>query len=171
MCKNWFLVCSLWGHTLPPSPGPLHLPLPADVIPGSSYVLHRPTAPTAGVWGSGGHFGCLPAAHETASVGLLDMADDAVTESNHRGKQRAPCVCVFLSPSHFSCLWRSPGLQTPQPFVSALLAVCGVKPLWQSKREKCFIPEICSFHFCMYIYVLRWWESHLLFKNVLICTC
>lgn len=56
----------------------------------------------------------------------------------------------FLDPS-FSYLWRCPGLQTPQPFGKALHTVCGFTPLSPWKREKCVIPEICSFHVCMYI--------------------
>lgn len=81
---SWFFLRSLWDDTVPPSPRPVHLPLPADVIPGCGHVLHRPPAPTASVRRAGGRFGCLPAAYETASVGLLDMADHAVTETDHR---------------------------------------------------------------------------------------
>lgn len=73
-------VPSLWDDSIPPPPRPLHYPLPADVIPGRGHVLHRPPAPTALVWRAGGRSGCLPAARETASMGLLDMADHAVTQ-------------------------------------------------------------------------------------------
>lgn len=84
-----FFLCSLWNNAVPPPPRPVHLPLPADVIPGCGHVLHRPPAPTASVRGAGGRSGCLPAAYETASVGLLDMADHAVTETDHRRRHGA----------------------------------------------------------------------------------
>lgn len=90
-------VCfSLWDDTVPPPPGPVHLPLPADVIPGCGHVLHGPPASTASMRGAGGRSGCLPAAHETAPVGLLDMAHHAVTKTNHRGRHGA-CFILFLS--------------------------------------------------------------------------
>lgn len=61
------------------------------------------------------------------------------------------CFFFFFQTRLLSYLGRSPGLQTPQPFGKALYTVCGVEPLSQWKREKCVIPEICSFHVCMYI--------------------
>lgn len=150
---SWFYVSSLWDDTVPAPPRSVHLPLPADVIPWCGHVLHRPPAPTASVRGAGSCFGCLPAAHETASVGMLDMADHAVTETNHRWRHGASFIVFFcfFQTRLLSYLGRSPGLQTPQPFGKALYTVCGVEPLSQWKREKCVIPEICSFHVCMYI--------------------
>ena len=102
--KRWktalcFRVHSLRNDAVPPPPRPLHLPLPADVIPGRGHVLHGPPAPAASVRGAGGRSGCLPAAHETASVGLLDMADHAVTQSDHRGRNGASLMfffCLFV---------------------------------------------------------------------------
>lgn len=82
-------VPSLWDDSIPPPPCPVHLPLPVDVIPGRGHVLHRPPAPAAVVWGARGCSSCLPAAHEAASVGLLDMADHAVTQTDHRGDTRS----------------------------------------------------------------------------------
>lgn len=106
-----FYVSSLRGNTVSPPPRPLHLHLPADVIPGCGNVLHGPPAPTASVRGAGGCPGCLPGAHETASVGLLDMADHAVTETDHRWRHRA-CF-IFFQTLLFSFFERSPGPQTP----------------------------------------------------------
>ncbi|XP_076014622.1 nutritionally-regulated adipose and cardiac enriched protein homolog isoform X2 [Genypterus blacodes] len=75
---------------VPPPPGLVHLPVPADVIPGRGHVLHRPPAPAESMRGAGGRSGCLPATYETAAMGLLDMAYHAMTESGHRRRQRAP---------------------------------------------------------------------------------
>lgn len=139
----FFPLCSLWDYTLPPPPCPVHLPLPANVIPGCCHVLHRPSTSTESVRGARGSFGSLPAAHETASVGLLDMVDNAVTVINHRWRHGASFnlllifwvfLFFFLDPS-FSYLWRCPGLQTPQPFGKALHTVCGFIPLSPWKRE------------------------------------
>lgn len=134
-----FYVSSLWGNTFPPPPRPLHVHLPADVIPGCGHVLHRPPAPAASVRGAGGRFGCLPAAHETASVGLLDMADHAVTETDHRWRHRA--YFIFSRPLFFSVLERSQGPQTPQPFGKALYTACSTEPFSQWKTGKMFSPR------------------------------
>lgn len=68
------------------------------------------------------------------------------------GDMEPPLLFFFFFQTRLlSYLGRSPGLQTPQPFGKALYTVCGVEPLSQWKREKCVIPEICSFHVCMYI--------------------
>lgn len=143
---SWFHVCSLRDDTVPPPPRPLHLPLPADVIPGRGHVLHRPPAPSASVRGAGGRLGRLPAAHEAAPVGLLDMADHAVTESDHRWRH------IFISaPSFF------PILEGAQAYkhLSHLARLCTLSAVLKhsgsGKREKCVIPEICSFHICLYI--------------------
>lgn len=102
---------SLWDDAVPPPPGPVHLPLPADVIPGCGHVLHRPPASTASMRGAGGRSGCLPAAHETAPVGLLDMAHHAVTKTDHRGRHGACFILSFCyyyyfpDPSYFLSGW------------------------------------------------------------------
>lgn len=84
---------SLWDDSVPPPPGSLHLPLPADVIPGRGHVLHGPPAPAAHVRGAGGLAGGLPLAHEATGVGLLDVADHAMTETRHRGRRGARLTC------------------------------------------------------------------------------
>lgn len=69
----------------PTTPGPLHLPVPAALNPGGSAVLHGPPAATAYVRGAGGHVGRLPATDEAGTVGLLDLANHAVTVTSQRG--------------------------------------------------------------------------------------
>lgn len=145
-----FCVYSLWDNYVPPPPRPVHLPLPADVIPGCGHVLHGPPAPTESVRGAGGRFGCLPAAHETAPVGLLDMADHAVTETDHRGRHGA-CFMFFSRPLFFPIM---EGAQAHK-HLRHLARLCTLSAVLNhshgEKEEKCVTPEICSLHICLYI--------------------
>lgn len=155
--SGFFPLCSLWDYTIPPPPCPVHLPLPADVIPGRCHVLHRPSTSTESVRGAGGSFGSLPAAHETASVGLLDMVDNAVTVINHRWRHGASfnlllifCFFVFFRSLFFL------SLKVPGPTNTSAIWRGSTHCLWfystlTMKKGKCVIPEICSFHVCMYI--------------------
>lgn len=123
-------VCSsLWDDTVPPPPGPVHLPLPADVIPGCGHVLHRPPASTASMRGAGGRSGCLPAAHETAPVGLLDMAHHAVTKTDHRGRHGA-CFILFFFIIIFIIIFQTP-LISYQDATQARTS----QPIWQSSAQ------------------------------------
>ncbi len=59
-------------------------------------------------------------------------------------------IFLFQTPNVFLS-WKEPRPKTPQPFGTALHTVCSGEPLTQWKRGKCVIPEICSFHICLYI--------------------
>lgn len=62
--------------------------------------------------GAGGRLGRLPGAHEAAAVGLLDMADHAVTLTDHRWRRGA-----ILFPQLFFFL----PLKVPRPINSSAM--------------------------------------------------
>ena len=97
VCFWSLLVHSLWHITAQPPPGPVHLPVPADVTAGRGHVLHGPPAPTACLWGAGGLAGCLPDTHKTAAVGLLDLANHAVTGTHQRGRHGGFALFITCS--------------------------------------------------------------------------
>ncbi len=52
-----------------------------------------------------------------------------------QAETRSLLFIFFPDPFFFSYLWRSPGLQTPQPSGKALYTVCGVEPLSLTKGK------------------------------------
>jgi len=115
-------------------------------MPGRGHVLHRPAVATANVRGAGGRFGCVPAAHEAASLGLLDMADHAVTVTDHRWKHGASFLLFFRS--FFFPIFEGAQAYKHLSRLALYTEPCKTPTV---KKGKCVIPEICSFHVCMYI--------------------
>lgn len=136
---SFFTPRSLWDSAVPPPPCPFHLPLPADVIPGCCHVLHGPPTPTASVRGAGGCFGCVPAAYETASVGLLDMVDNAVTVSNHRWRRGASFLSfIFFRPLFFL------SLKVPRPTNTSAVWQGSTHCLWFCSTLTTKKGKICN---------------------------
>ena len=141
---------SLWDDSGPPPPGSLHLPVPADVIPGRGHVLHGSPTPTAHVWGPGGLAGRLPPAHEATGLGLLDMADHAVTETQHRwrhGVRLKTFLEVIVNRSLHT------PLQTPVAVWGRLIYYIHSEMVMRLTAHRARIGRIvtCGFHACMYI--------------------
>ncbi|KAL0170453.1 hypothetical protein M9458_035049, partial [Cirrhinus mrigala] len=72
----------------PFAPGLAHLPVPASVCAGSSTVLHGPPKTPACLRRAADGTGCVPASVQTDRLGLLDLADHAMTITDHRGQQK-----------------------------------------------------------------------------------
>lgn len=111
--------------------------------------------------GAGARSVRLPAAHETPSVGLLDLADHAVTETDQRGR-RGAFLRVFLEATLFSLKEPTRAHRHLCLFLTRLSTrPVALKNPRSEKGEKCLIPEICSY---VKKKVLRWWAFHSLFK-------
>ncbi len=88
--KSFWILCSSLRHSPEPfAPSPAHLPVPASVCAGSSTVLHGPPETPACLRRAADGTGCVPASVQTDRLGLLDLADHAMTITDHRGQQRA----------------------------------------------------------------------------------